>query len=233
MASRFALSALLLLLAWSPVAAQQSYSGRAEFQLWPKEKPAIDAVLAGPLAELRRYDFPPYALSLKPGQVVADIGCGRGKFSFLMAESVGADGKVYCRDVSENAISAIHAKVEEEDIKNIDAAVSAKDDVTLPADSIDIALLSDVYQFVIHQNASEKFVRSLFESMRDGGVVVVTNVTASMLYKDEEWQPYLETVVEEFTDGGFEPGQRYIIEDDDDRRPILVFEFRKPAAEDE
>jgi SAM-dependent methyltransferase len=40
------------------------------------------------------------ALALSPGDAVADIGAGTGFFSYLFAESVGDDGRVFAVEIS-------------------------------------------------------------------------------------------------------------------------------------
>ena len=47
------------------------------------------------------------ALDLKPGMAVADIGAGTGFYSLLFAKEVGASGRVYAVDISQNFIQNI------------------------------------------------------------------------------------------------------------------------------
>lgn len=209
------------------------YEGRTEFKLLAKDQPAIRGVQAGSIKDVRRYDLPFYAAAPEAGQVVADVGCGKGKFSFKLAKVVGEDGKVYCRDISQGSINSINQTVEQQEVSNIDAQVSEKDDVLLPEATIDLTLLSDVYQFVVHQKAQEGFIGSLYRATKPGGIVVVTHVTTHLLNKEDDWQPYFDRTIEDFTAGGFEPGQRWILDDKDDKRPILILEFRRPLDKDD
>ena len=44
------------------------------------------------------------------GQVVADIGCGAGYYTFALAECVGPKGKVYAVELNEKAIRALEKR---------------------------------------------------------------------------------------------------------------------------
>lgn len=44
---------------------------------------------------------------MRPGDVVADIGCGMGYFSIAMADFVGPDGKVFAVDVQQKMLDVL------------------------------------------------------------------------------------------------------------------------------
>lgn len=65
---------------------------------------------------------------INKGQVVADLGCGWGHYSFVLANLVGPEGKVYAVDLDEKCIRVIQKKVDKKGYHNIEAyAVSASD----------------------------------------------------------------------------------------------------------
>ena len=43
-------------------------------------------------------------INLRPGETVADIGCGSGYLTFRLADAVGADGKVLAEDITEKSL---------------------------------------------------------------------------------------------------------------------------------
>lgn len=76
---------------------------------------------------------------LKQGQVVADIGCGWGYFSFAMADLVGPEGKVYSVDLAEKCIRVIKRKADKRGFHNIEAhAHTAADLSFIPDSSVDL-----------------------------------------------------------------------------------------------
>lgn len=73
------------------------------------------------------------ALVLKPGIVVADIGAGTGYLSRRMAPAVMPGGKVWAVDVQPEMISLLLAGAKRSGLTQIEALLSAVDDVKLPA----------------------------------------------------------------------------------------------------
>jgi 2-polyprenyl-3-methyl-5-hydroxy-6-metoxy-1,4-benzoquinol methylase len=69
------------------------------------------------------------ALMLQPGLVVADIGAGTGYLSRRMAPAVMPGGKVWAVDVQPEMISLLQAGVKRSGLTQIEAKLSAVDDV--------------------------------------------------------------------------------------------------------
>ena len=75
------------------------------------------------------------------GQVVADLGCASGYYTFALAKSVGPEGKVYAVDLDEQCIKTIEKKMEEEGYHNIEAHASSASNLNFIKDrSVDFVL---------------------------------------------------------------------------------------------
>jgi ubiquinone/menaquinone biosynthesis C-methylase UbiE len=75
---------------------------------------------------------------IKKGQVVADIGCGWGYFSFALADRVGSEGKVYSVDLDNDCTRVIQKKAENRGYHNIEAHASTAADLSfIPERSVD------------------------------------------------------------------------------------------------
>ena len=83
-------------------------------------------------------------LAVQPGQVIADIGAGSGYHSSLLSKMVG-NGKVYAVDVEPEMIAFLNERIKREGKKNIIPVLSTEKTVSLPANSMDMMLLVDVY----------------------------------------------------------------------------------------
>jgi len=59
------------------------------------------------------------------GQVVADLGCASGYYTFALAQCVGPEGRVYAVDLDEKCIRAIEKKMDKEGYHNIEAHASS------------------------------------------------------------------------------------------------------------
>jgi len=78
---------------------------------------------------------------VKQDQVVADLGCGPGYYTFPLAEAVGSKGQVFAVDSDEKEIRKVQRKAEKKNVQNIDAhtASAAKLEFIQP-DSVDFVL---------------------------------------------------------------------------------------------
>jgi len=140
-------------------------------------------------------------LSVQPGSVVADIGAGSGYHSALLSKMVG-NGKVYAVDVELEMITYLKDRIKLEGYKNIIPVLSTEQKVSLPANSIDVMLLVDVY----HEfSFPYEMTLSMLEALKPGGQLVLVefraedpNVPIKTIHKMGELQ-----AVREFRASGF------------------------------
>jgi FkbM family methyltransferase len=83
-------------------------------------------------------------LNLKSGMNVADIGAGSGYYTSLIAKRIG-NGKVYAVDVEPQMILFLNERIKEEKLSNVVTILGSETSVRLPASSLDMMLLVDVY----------------------------------------------------------------------------------------
>ncbi len=110
------------------------------------------------------------ALGLRPGMAVADIGAGTGLFTRLFAEKVGRTGKVYAVDVAEPFLEHIAGEAKRKGQTHVVTIRGSQDSTNLPAESVDLVFLSDVYH---HLEKPEKTLTSIRQALRPGGRLVV------------------------------------------------------------
>ncbi len=109
-------------------------------------------------------------LKLQPGQVVADIGAGTGRLTLMMADKVGADGKVLAVDVQQEMLDIISVKLRQRNIKNVELVKGTEKSPKLKKDSLDLALFVDVY----HEFAFPyEMMLEISKAMKVGGRVVL------------------------------------------------------------
>jgi ubiquinone/menaquinone biosynthesis C-methylase UbiE len=112
------------------------------------------------------------ACPLKPGMTVADIGAGTGLFTRPMAAAVGPQGKVYAVDIAPKFVEHIKETCRQAGLTNVECVVCTQTSVELPAGSIDLAFLSDVYH---HFEFPQKSLASIHRALRKGGQLVVVD----------------------------------------------------------
>ena len=109
------------------------------------------------------------ALKLKPGDVVADIGAGSGYHTFRMAPLVAPKGKILAVEIQPEMLAMIRKKMEQTKVTNIDLVLGKIDDPKLPADSVDVILMVDVYHEFSHPY---EMTTAMIKALKPGGRLV-------------------------------------------------------------
>ncbi len=107
-------------------------------------------------------------LEVRPGQVIADIGCGSGWLSEAIAKTLGDDGFVYAVEIQERQVRRLHRR----SIPSVVPVLSLPHDVSLPAGSLDTAMLHDVASHV-DQSARPRFYQSVVRALKPDGRLVI------------------------------------------------------------
>jgi ubiquinone/menaquinone biosynthesis C-methylase UbiE len=109
-------------------------------------------------------------IGIKKGTVVADIGAGSGYMTIRMARRVGANGIVYANDIQPAMLDLLGKRLQKSKITNVRPILGAPDDPKLPPESIDMALLVDVYHEFSQPQA---MLRHLHEALKTSGRLVL------------------------------------------------------------
>src|SRR5262249_322558 len=96
-------------------------------------------------AEEERPDLVLQALALRPGQTVAEIGCGTGYYSRRLARAVAPGGRGYAADIQPGMIDLLKENAARRGIESIAPIVGTETDPRLPAGGMDWIFLADVY----------------------------------------------------------------------------------------
>jgi ubiquinone/menaquinone biosynthesis C-methylase UbiE len=85
------------------------------------------------------------ALNITEGSTVADIGAGTGYFSLRLAKRVGQNGRVLATDIQPQMLAFLRDNMRAAGVKNIDLILCTPTDAKLPENTLDLALMVDVY----------------------------------------------------------------------------------------
>lgn len=77
--------------------------------------------------------------------VVADIGAGSGYLARRMATAITPGGKVLAVDVQPEMVNMLQSMVRKIGLTQIEPSLGSEVDVRLPASSVDLAIMVDVY----------------------------------------------------------------------------------------
>lgn len=109
-------------------------------------------------------------LRVAKGATVADIGAGSGYMTVRLAKIVGPTGRVYANDIQPGMLELLQKNVEKNKLTNVTPVLGAVDDPKLPPDSIDLAIMVDVYHEL---SQPQRMLQRLRESLKTGGRLVL------------------------------------------------------------
>ena len=132
------------------------------------------------------------SLNLKQGDVVADIGVGTGYIAWRMANKVGAKGIVYGVDIQQEMLDLLAKNMAERNAPNVKGVLGTITDPKLPPNSVDLAIMVDVYHEFSHPY---EMMQGICRGLKIGGRVVFVeyraedpNVLIKRLHKMTELQ---------------------------------------------
>lgn len=158
-------------------------------------------------------------LKLEKGQTVCDFGSGNGYFSLKMARRVGSEGKVLSVDIQPQMLELLKRRARAQKVTNVEAILCTETDPKLPANSLDLLIMVDVYHEISNP---VPVMAGIHKAMKKDGRVVLVE------YRGEDpsipIKPLHRTTVKQMTseldavgfrfvanEGGFLPRQHVLI----------------------
>jgi len=142
-----------------------------------------------------------HQMGLKPGDAIADVGCGAGYFAFRFSRVVGNKGKVYAVDIDDRVLKILkrilelHREKTGEKFQNIEIIESSEDSINVPENSLDFAFLCWIGVYVYTRDYTDpparlkdpdkavevifegthKFTQSIYKALKKDGKLVIIN----------------------------------------------------------
>jgi ubiquinone/menaquinone biosynthesis C-methylase UbiE len=114
-------------------------------------------------------------LAPAPGIVVADVGAGTGYYARRIADLIGPTGKVYAIDVQPEMVAMLQSVAKQRGYGHITPVLGGVNDIRLPAASVDLAIMVDVYHEL---EFPYEVLASVVRAVKPGGRVVFVEYRA-------------------------------------------------------
>ena len=163
---------------------------------------------------------------VRPNTRIADVGAGTGLFSMLLSEAVGDGGVVYAEDVMEKFSAFVATRAAREGRANVVSVVGTETGIGLPAASIDLAFLCDVYH---HFDHPKEMLASIRHALRPSGQLFLVDYRREVGHSPPWLLAHVRAgeaeVAREIEAAGFT-----LVIRDESLRDIYALRFRRDAA---
>ena len=145
------------------------------------------------------------ALALKPGMSVADIGAGSGYFTRRFVKAVTETGRVYAVDVEAEMLDYAKDSIARMQMPSrVEFILAQPDNPRLPAQSVDVIFLCNVYH---HLDDRSAYFSNIRPALRPGGRIAIVDfyhdARSGNVGFPRQHLVSRDTVVEEMADAGF------------------------------
>ena len=113
-------------------------------------------------------------LPITSKSVVADIGAGSGYYTFRIAQKI-TEGKVYAVEIQDEFIDLLKKNKLQKGIKNVEIVKGTEQNPNLPANSIDLAIMVDVYHELAYP---QEMLSVLFTALKPDGKILLLEYRA-------------------------------------------------------
>lgn len=110
------------------------------------------------------------ALNLKPGMFVGDVGAGTGFYSIRMAKLVSPNGVVFANDIQMPMLDRLRKNAATHNINNIETVLGTESNPNLPADTLDLVVMVDVYHEL---SRPQRMLDHIRDSLKPDGRLVL------------------------------------------------------------
>jgi ubiquinone/menaquinone biosynthesis C-methylase UbiE len=109
-------------------------------------------------------------LKIAKGSVVADVGAGSGYMTVKLSSRVGPTGKVYANDIQPEMLTMLRDRLSRMKITNVEPVLGTTTDPRLPANTLDLILMVDVYHELQQPQVMLQHMR---QALKPGGRLVL------------------------------------------------------------
>ncbi len=120
--------------------------------------------------------------SLQKGEVVLDLGSGRGNDVLKATKYIGKEGKAIGVDVTPEMIEIAKKNAEKLNVKNVEFLLGDIENLPLEDNSVDVVISNCV---INHAKNKENVYKEIFRVLKPGGRFVVSDIIAEKELPDD------------------------------------------------
>ncbi|MCE9634316.1 MAG: class I SAM-dependent methyltransferase [Planctomycetes bacterium] len=124
--------------------------------------------------EWQRPDDVVGALSIRPGERIADVGCGTGYFTLRLLRATGATGHVVAVDVQQGMLDILERRLDADAKTRVTLRRNAPDRPLDRSDAVDLVLCANTLYEVGAADVAQ-FVQSMADGLAPGGRLAVVD----------------------------------------------------------
>jgi ubiquinone/menaquinone biosynthesis C-methylase UbiE len=112
-------------------------------------------------------------MQLKPGMTAAEIGAGSGFLARMMAQQVGASGKVIATELDQRMVAYLIDRARADGLTNFTAVQGGPTSTGLDPSSVDAVAVVNTYSFF---DRPKEMMQSIAQAVRPGGLLLIVDV---------------------------------------------------------
>jgi len=113
-------------------------------------------------------------LGCRAGMTVVDLGAGTGYFVGYLSRAVGSRGRVLALDADRSMVDAMQARIEREELRNVEPGLITADDPGLPPRAVDRILIVNTWH---HISNRVPYAEKLLAALGPGGQLLIVDFT--------------------------------------------------------
>lgn len=136
----------------------------------------VASLLSQERADVEQPELMLARIGLKPGGIVADVGCGPGFFTLPAARLAGKEGHVHAVDTEPAMLELVEERAEDQGLDNVTAIPTSGEHVPLPDGCCDVVICGLVLHHLAEAHRGS-MANELARLCKPGGTVLVVEWT--------------------------------------------------------